>query len=119
MFGNKRKNEPKLEEIVRQFVPPRFAPQVIAQESEYRPCYVNGRRGLFHRWANIARPQLPKGQEPGENARYFQYRNTHAIVEFEDGTVELVWPRDIKFADGGHFKDYAWRPADGEEAAPW
>ena len=88
----------------------------IVQESEYRPCYVNGRRGLFHRWANSARPQLPRGQEPGENARYFQFRSTQAIVEFEDGTVDLVWPRDIQFADHGRFRDYAWDPA-GETGA--
>lgn len=82
----------------------------IVQENEYRPCYVHGQKALFHRWANSARPQLPKGVEPGENARYYQFRTTHGIVEYEDGTVDLAWPRDIKFADGGHFKDYAWLP---------
>ena len=34
---------------------------VISQETEYRPCYVNGRRALFHRWVNTANPVLPKG----------------------------------------------------------
>lgn len=87
----------------------------ITQQIEYRPCYVNGRRALFHRWANSARPQLPKGQEPGENARYFQFRSTHGLVEYEDGTMDQVWPYAIKFADGGHFRDYAWLPADREE----
>ena len=82
----------------------------ITREIEYRPCYVNGRRALFHRWANSARPQLPKGQEPGENARYFQFRSTHGLVEYEDGTMDQVWPYAIKFADGGHFADYDWRP---------
>lgn len=116
MFGNKRQQPIPMDQLLAAVQPPVYVPRpIIAQDSEYRPCYVNGRRGLFHRWANIARPQLPKGQEPGENVRYFQYRNTHAIVEFEDGTVELVWPRDIKFAGGGHFKDYAWQPADRRE----
>jgi hypothetical protein len=95
---------------------PVFSPSImINQEIEYRPCYVHGRRALFHRWVNTARPQLPKGQEPDENARYFQYRNTHALVEFADGTMDMVWPRDIQFADGGRFMDYAWQPADRRE----
>lgn len=88
-------------------------PQVIiTQEIEYRPCYVNGRKALFHRWVNTARAQLPKGQEPTENSRYFQYRTTHGLVEYEDGTVDRVWPHDIKFADHGRFQDYTWEPAE-------
>ena len=87
---------------------------IISQESEYRPCYVNGRKALFHRWVNTARPQLPKGQELSENARFFQFRTTHGLVEYEDGTVDQVWPRDIKFADHGRFRDYAWDPAEEE-----
>lgn len=88
----------------------------IVQEIEYRPCWVRGKRALFHRWANVARPSLPKGQEPSENARYFQYRSTQALVEFENGAVELVYPQQVHFVDGGHFKDYAW-PEEGESHA--
>lgn len=113
MFGSKRRPPlHTMEELLAEVKPPvlRVPMVTIAQENEYRPCYVNGRRALFHRWANSARPQLPKGMEPGENARYFQFRSTHGLVEFEDGTVDLVWPRDIQFADGGHFRDYAWIP---------
>ena len=87
----------------------------ITQEIDYRPCYVNGRRALWHRWVNTARPQLPKGQEPSENARYFQFRNTTGLVEYEDGTMDMVWPRDIQFLDHGRFEDYAWP---GEEKRP-
>lgn len=114
MFRNKRRQELQdLAEIVQRFTPPKFAaPQVIvSRECEYRPCYVNGRKALFHRWVNTARPQLPKGQELSENARFFQFRTTHALVEYEDGTMDQVWPRDIKFADHGRFHDYAWDPA--------
>lgn len=115
MFLSKRKKEPTLVEQLADFKPV-FAPSVmITQAIDYRPCYVNGRRALFHRWITTARPQLPKGQEPGENARYFQFRSTHGLVEYEDGTVDKVWPHDIKFADGGHFEDYAWQPADQQE----
>jgi hypothetical protein len=115
MFGSKRKKEPTLEELLANFKPV-FSPNiVITQATDYRPCYVNGRRALWHRWVNTARPQLPKGQEPDENARYFQFRSTHGLVEYEDGTLELVWPRDIQFADHGRFEDYAWLPADRRE----
>ncbi len=110
MFGSKRKQEPQLEELLANFKPVFSPTVVVTQEIDLRPCYVNGRRALFHRWANSARPQLPKGQEPGENARYYQFRSTHGLVEYEDGTMATVWPSDIQFADRGHFRDYAWIP---------
>ena len=120
MFRNKRRRELQdLAQIVQTFIPPTFntCPQVIiSQECEYRPCYVNGRKALFHRWVNSARPQLPKGQEPTENSRYFQFRAPHGLVEYEDGTLDTVWPHAIKFADHGRFQDYAWDPAE-EDAA--
>lgn len=123
MFGNKRKKQPTMEDFLDHYapahIPPVFnismPPQAIVQENEYRPCYVNGRRALFHRWTNSARPKLPNGQEPGENARYFQFRTTHGLVEYEDGTVDLVWPSTIKFSDHGRFKDYAWEPMEQED----
>lgn len=108
MFGSKRKQQTKMEDLVAALRAAQTAQVVITQENEYRPCYVNGRKAIFHRWANNARPQLPRGAEPGENARYYQFRSTQAIVEFEDGTVDRVWPQDIQFADGGKFQDYAW-----------
>lgn len=112
MFGSKNKQPTvdieKLAELLKQPQPPTV---IIAHENEYRPCYVNGRKALFHRWSNMARPQLPRGQEPDDSARYFQFRGTYGVVEFEDGMVETVWPRDIQFADGGHFRDFAWLPA--------
>ena len=116
MFRNKRRQEPlQLEELLDNYIPPKFNTQVIiSQECEYRPCYVNDRKALFHRWVNTARPQLPKGQELSDNARFFQFRTTHGLVEYEDGTMDQVWPRDIKFADHGRFRDYAW---DHEEDA--
>lgn len=81
---------------------------IIAQESEYRPCYVRGRKALFHRWVNTARPVLPRDADPDDKTRFFQYRITQALVEYEDGTVDRVWPQDIRFADRNRFKDYAW-----------
>ena len=77
---------------------------------ERRPCWARGRKAFFHRWTNSARPMLPRGVEPCENAHYFQFRSTHAIVEFEDGTVDRVWPQDVQFTDGGRFEEYYWPP---------
>lgn len=84
---------------------------IQAQEAEYRPCYVNGRRALFHRWVNTANPSLPRGVEAtDEKARYFQHRSTHALVEYEDGFMARVWPQDIRFVDGGRFDEFEWLP---------
>lgn len=81
------------------------------QENEYRPCYVNGCKALFHRWVNTANPVLPRGVEAdNEKARFFQHRSTHGLVEYEDGTMVRVWPQDIRFADGGYFKECEWLP---------
>lgn len=110
MLRNRKKEEPRREDLLAQIRALSSPKVVMMQENEYRPCYVAGRKALFHRWANTARPVLPRGVEPDENARYFQQRTTHGIVEFEDGTVERVWPQDIQFADGGRFKEYAWLP---------
>ena len=82
------------------------------QEIEYRPCYVNGRKAVFHRWVNTANPALPRGMSAGDDkARFFQHRSTTALVEYADGTVDRVWPQDIRFADGGRFKTIEWLAA--------
>lgn len=88
---------------------------IRSQESEYRPCYANGRKALFHRWVNTANPALPKGVDAkDEKARFFQHRSTHGLVEFENGTVARVWPQDIRFVDGGYFAEFEW-PENGSE----
>ena len=80
-----------------------------SQEVEYRPCYVNGRKALFHRWVNTANPTAPKGVDPtDEKTRFFQHRSTTALVEYADGTLARVWPQDIRFADGGRFDKCEW-----------
>ena len=110
MFGSKKKN------AVPHVINIQMPPQAIMQEIEYRPCWVFGRKGLFHRWINTAKPTLPRGQELDENTRYFQYRATKALVEFENGAMETVWPQDLVFADHGRFQDYAWLPMEQQEA---
>lgn len=119
MFGSNKKYKSRTnEELAQLLAPTRPAPlptQVIVRETEYRPCWVRGKRALFHRWVNTARPTLPKGQEPGENARYYQFRSTQGLVEFESGAVELVYPQAVHFVDGGHFRQYTWPPAERED----
>lgn len=66
---------------------------------ERRPCYVDGRKAMFHQWVQDA----PRLSSVGSLV------STLGIVEYEDGTVELVEPQAIKFADGGGFKETAFR----------
>lgn len=120
MFGRKKPVSQfmTLEELLATHPAPQFPTRVtLVEDYEPRPCWVYGKRkALFHRWANTARAQLPRGQEPGENVRYYQFRATQAIVEYEDGTVDRVWPQDIQFADGGKFMDYEWlKPGQEDE----
>ena len=82
--------------------------------SELRPCIAGGRRAVFHRWINIAHPVPPRGSEITENTRYFQYRRTEALVEYEDGTVDRVFPTELQFLDGGAFARFDWSGADAE-----
>ena len=82
---------------------------------ELRPCFANGRRALFHRWADSARPAKPYGQEDNENAPNYQLHSVQAIVEYEDGTVARVWPSALKFLPNEQFDDYAWAPWTMEE----
>lgn len=84
---------------------------------EYRPCSVNGKNALFHRWIEVDRivlrfkTNLP---EDSRNRAIMEYHKTNivpncmerdksrklmALVEFEDGTVDEVLPSDIQFLD--------------------
>ena len=58
--------------------------EIVIRTTEYRPCYVAGRKALFHRW-----------EDYGD-----QFKKTLAIVEFEDGTVDAVNPKLLKFVPG-------------------
>lgn len=62
-----------------------FATEI--QNAMYRPCFVDGKKALFHRWTayNVI---------------------DYAIVEYEDGTVDIVHPQSIRFVSG-KFKEYS------------
>lgn len=81
---------------------------VITDQDPHRPCLVRGRRAIFHRWVNSAHPALPRGEQITENNRYYQFRRTEALVEYEDGTVARVYPSDVQFIDGGGFDAWDW-----------
>lgn len=78
------------------------------QSSEYRPCIVknkkDGKKALFHRWSEIARMRdaVMVGTVSG------QIKETLAIVEYEDGTIEQCYPNEIQFCDG-KFQEYCFR----------
>lgn len=86
--------------------------QKITVTQERRPCIVNGRRAMFHRWADNARPVTPRGIEEKEPADHYQLHTVGGIVEYYDGTVERVWPSDIRFIDGGGFEEIVWPEED-------
>lgn len=73
-----------------------------------RPCWVNGRRALFHRWTDSARPAKARGEENDPEAKYFQLYSVHALVEYEDGTMARVWPAVLQFAPSADFAEYDW-----------
>ena len=79
----------------------------ITIQHERRPCYVDGKKAMFHQWANrqeiIAPSVAVGGHGGGVVAAVF------GIVEFEDGTVQERRPNDIRFADGGGFHDTAFK----------
>lgn len=119
MFGNHKKQQISLDELLSKIKLPApvvnvYQPPIqIVRENEYRPCWVQGKKALFHRWANDARPTLPGNQKFNENARFYQFRSSKAIVEYEDGTVARVWPNEVKFADSDFFHQFEWE-AEGD-----
>lgn len=73
--------------------------EIVFRSGEYRPCIVKttDERGLFHKWivdVNMA-------------------GMTFALVEFEDGHVSAVSPKNIRFLDSrGMFSDICWNMGD-------
>lgn len=61
----------------------------------HRPCIVNGKRGLFHRWIE------------------YQYEPC-ALVENEDGKVEICYFYDVKFCDNP-FPEYNFERKEEED----
>lgn len=90
--------------------------------AQLRPCLVRGKKAMFHRWADSARPVVPRGIPEDETEVHFQMWSVHGIVEFEDGIVDRVWPYEIQFVDTFDPDAYDWgenRRKDQGVADPW
>ena len=93
----------------------------IVIRCETRPCYVDGRKAIWHCWSNqviliqhsptwqfeIERRRVEVGKDFEERDRS-SWAVTMALVEYEDGTVDEVIPTKVKFADHGAFCETAW-----------
>lgn len=72
----------------------------ITISTEKRLCVVDGKKALFHNWAEISYPIAESVMRGGPPAGQVSY--VVALVEYEDGTVEKVDLNNQKlvFADG-------------------
>lgn len=72
---------------------------------DFRPCIVNEKKALFHRWVDDAEAMggglYVGGPPPGQHWRVY------GLVEYEDGSVGEVYPDSIKFLDS-KFGCYYW-----------
>lgn len=69
----------------------------IISSADYRPCVIDGKNALFHRWEEVSEivyPSLMKGGHAGG-----EMKGTLAIVEMEDGCVRRVVPNAVRFTD--------------------
>lgn len=101
--------------------------QTIKISVELRPCYVDGKKALFHKWAQkddiivktdgffvsmrgIKEIKLyKKGGTLQKKYENIKISKTIGIVEYADGTIAEVAPTNIKFADN-EIQKYAFMP---------
>jgi hypothetical protein len=82
--------------------------KITMSTCEGRPCWVRGRRAIFHRWTDSARPVKPVSGDQDTDER-LQKWSVHGLVEYEDGRVDREWPNNIRFADSAeNFAEYDW-----------
>lgn len=78
----------------------------IKIETELRPCLIDDKKGLFHRWCDISdiiEPSIMKGGHGGGVIKY-----TVGLVELENGDIKKYLPEQIRFTDE-KIKDYCFR----------
>ncbi len=92
----------------------------IPSAKKYRPCIVDGKKALFHRWADkgklvVQLQGMFTGKEIRETSQHIyqdddlimtdrrsdimQMQYTYGIVEFADGRVSEGEPSKIRFTD--------------------
>ena len=83
---------------------------MVLTNSEYRPCLVlrspytkrEDSKALFHRWV-VKQGTLPTGS---------QFTTIEALIEFEDGEVESVGVKNVRFIDSKQmFEQFDWSGA--------
>lgn len=85
-----------------------FDSKITLSTCEGRPCWVRGRRAIFHRWTDSARPVKPVSNDQETDER-LQKWSVHGLVEYEDGRMEREWPNNIRFADSReYFNGLTW-----------
>ena len=70
---------------------------VTFHSAEYRPCYVDGKKALFHRWTERSEIIPPSPMIGGHGGGCIKF--TSAIIEYDDGSIAEVEPSKIRFAD--------------------
>jgi hypothetical protein len=66
-------------------------------ETELRPCLVNDKRALFHKWSDKSQIVEPSPFIGGDQGGVLMY--TVGIIEYEDGQICECMPSQIKFID--------------------
>ena len=110
-----KKKEPQLADFL-DFVPPPFPPSPVA---DLRPCLVDDKPAVFHRWVDVDQGILEVGvlmreTELRHTMEVFRdcgyapagcsakvLRSTLALVEYPDGSVGQVKPELVQFLDRG------------------
>lgn len=103
----------------------------IGVKTPTRPCWVDGRKGLFHRYidktetvfisdftvkpdeAEIAKEYFDNTKIIPNGFRVDKIVTVYALIEFEDGHMEEIPPTTITFLEHGDFDCYLW----GDEEA--
>ena len=62
-----------------------------------RICVVNGRNAMFHCWEQVSEVVAPSPMRDGHQGGTLRY--TVGIVEYENGRIEKVAPKNIIFKD--------------------
>lgn len=73
---------------------------ITIKTSEYRPCIIEGKKALFHRWEEVAKVIPPSPMVGGHNGGIVKM--TLGIIELEDGVVTEVYPHKIRFCGTQH-----------------
>lgn len=84
-----------------------FGSEIIVR-TERRPVWLkDGAKGIFLCWNNRAEIVPPSVMVGGHSGGVIS--GALAVVELENGSVIEQYPTDIKFADGGDFRETYWK----------